>query len=100
MKIIKTLTIYLKSSIEELKKVAWPTKAETFRYSALVIGISLAIALAVGILDFALTLGLEELIKIRPAPTVDVKAQPINTQSTPIKIDPSDIQVETVPTTK
>ncbi len=59
MNIAKSLTDYLKASIEELKKVAWPTKAETTKYSLLVIGISLALALAIGILDFIFTGGIE-----------------------------------------
>lgn len=55
---------YIKSSIEELRKVAWPTRAETVRYSLLVIGISLGLALAVGVLDYAFTIGIEQLIQL------------------------------------
>lgn len=55
---------YIKASIEELKKVAWPTRAETIRYSILVIAISTGLALAIGIIDFVLNLGVEKLIDI------------------------------------
>ena len=35
---------YIKGSVEEMKKVTWPTKKETYNYTLLVIGISLAVA--------------------------------------------------------
>jgi len=43
---------YIKASIEEMKKVTWPTKKETMRYTWLVIALSLAIAAFLGLLDF------------------------------------------------
>jgi len=57
------LTQYIKDSKTELKKVAWPTKKETFNYTMAVIGISLAIAVLIGVADYLLTLGAEQLIK-------------------------------------
>ncbi len=51
--------------IEELKKVTWPTKEETFRLTVIVIGISLIIGLYIGIIDVLLTKGLEMLAKSR-----------------------------------
>jgi len=54
---------YFISARAELKKVAWPTRPEITRFSILVIVISLAIAAFFGILDYALNLGLEQLIK-------------------------------------
>lgn len=54
---------YLKTSKTELKKVVWPTKKETTNYTLLVIGISLAVAIFLGVLDYIFTLGLELLIK-------------------------------------
>lgn len=53
---------YVKESIIELKKVSWPTKKETYRYTLLVIGLSLLIASFLGILDFIFNLGLQTLI--------------------------------------
>lgn len=101
---LNALINYLKSSIEELKKVAWPTRSETIRYSALVVGISVGLALAIGILDFALTQGLEKLIEI--VPTTEQAAPETETQRIPISpsdlengvINIGDIQVETTPT--
>ncbi len=53
---------YLKASIEEMKKVAWPTKKETYNYTILVIAISIGVALFLGFLDLIFTKGLEFLI--------------------------------------
>ncbi|PIR66261.1 MAG: preprotein translocase subunit SecE [Parcubacteria group bacterium CG10_big_fil_rev_8_21_14_0_10_36_14] len=54
---------YILESKAELKKVVWPNKKETTNYTILVIEISLGIALFFGVLDYFLTLGLENLIK-------------------------------------
>lgn len=48
---------YLKESYAEMKKVTWPTKKETYRYTVLVIGISLATAAFLGALDEIFSLG-------------------------------------------
>jgi len=56
------ITEYLKASLEEMKKVAWPTKKETYNYTLLVIFISLGVALFLGFLDLIFTKGLELLI--------------------------------------
>jgi preprotein translocase subunit SecE len=63
MNIISKITTYIKDSITELKKVAWPTKKETTNYTLLVIGISLALAAFIGIIDYILSLGIQQVIK-------------------------------------
>jgi preprotein translocase subunit SecE len=52
------LTNYIKGSVEEMKKVTWPTKKETKNYTYLVIGVSLGVAAFLGALDYILTFGL------------------------------------------
>lgn len=54
---------YFISARAELKKVSWPTRAEITRFSLLVIGISLAIAVFFGIVDYILVFGLEQVIR-------------------------------------
>jgi preprotein translocase subunit SecE len=56
------LANYLKSSMEEMKKVTWPTKKETYNYTLMVIGVSLSVALLLGALDYIFNLGLEKII--------------------------------------
>ena len=44
---------FLKEAKAELQKVNWPTKKQTINYTLIVIGISLAISLFLGGLDFS-----------------------------------------------
>lgn len=53
---------YIKASIEEMKKVTWPTRKETYNYTLMVIFISLGVAMFLGLLDVIFTNGLEFLI--------------------------------------
>ncbi|MBI5037887.1 MAG: preprotein translocase subunit SecE [Candidatus Kerfeldbacteria bacterium] len=53
---------YIRESRDELKKVLWPSKAETVKYTLLVVGISLGVALFLGAVDFGLNLLVEKLI--------------------------------------
>lgn len=59
---MKKITNYIKASVQEMKKVTWPTKKETYRYTLLVIGISLGIAAFLGSLDYIFNLGLQALL--------------------------------------
>ena len=56
------LISFLKEVKLEVKKVNWPTKEETIRYTLIVIGISTGVALFLGGLDFILTLFLNKII--------------------------------------
>ncbi len=60
---IGSLKQYFQEARVELKKVIWPTKQETVHSTMLVIGISLAVAVFLGALDFVFNLGLEKLIQ-------------------------------------
>ncbi|MFH0988158.1 MAG: preprotein translocase subunit SecE [Parcubacteria group bacterium] len=53
---------YLVDSKNELKKVAWPTKHETYKHSLLVIGISLFVALFLGVLDMIFSKALSSIL--------------------------------------
>ena len=50
---------FLQESKQELKRVNWPTKDETKRYTLFVILFSLAFALFLGILDYGFLRTLE-----------------------------------------
>ena len=47
------LTKYIKEAYAEMRKVTWPTKKETTRYTFMVIGVSIAVAAFLGLLDMA-----------------------------------------------
>jgi preprotein translocase subunit SecE len=46
---------FLKQTIEELKKVVWPTKNEVIRLTGVVIVVSVLVGLFIGGLDFIFT---------------------------------------------
>ncbi len=56
------LVNYLKGAREELAKVVWPNRETTIRHTIVVIGISIAIAIFLGLVDFLLSKILEIVI--------------------------------------
>jgi len=57
------LAQYLVDAKKEMKNVTWPTKAEVKKHTILVIAISLAVALFLGLCDYIISLGIERVIK-------------------------------------
>lgn len=49
---------YIKDVRAELKHVSWPTRAQTILYTVVVIAISLATAVYLGLLDYIFTEGI------------------------------------------
>lgn len=54
---------YLKDTRSELRHVAWPTQRQAIISTALVIGISIAVALFVGAFDYLFTRSVDWFIK-------------------------------------
>jgi preprotein translocase subunit SecE len=46
------ITTFIKEARVEMRKVNWPTRTETVKYTSLVVGLSLAVALFLGSLDY------------------------------------------------
>ena len=46
------ITTFIKEARVELRKVNWPTREQTIKYTALVVGLSLAVAIFLGTLDY------------------------------------------------
>jgi len=53
---------FLKEFKSELFKVVWPTRKETLRITLVVIAFSLVTAAFLGLVDYGLTKGLEQLL--------------------------------------
>jgi preprotein translocase subunit SecE len=53
---------YFQESYHELRKVAWPTRKEVFQNTLLVVVISLAVAIFLGILDYLFNLALKNVL--------------------------------------
>jgi len=54
---------YFKGAVQELKKVNWPTRKETIRYTLGVLGLSFTVAIILGLVDFGLIKSMAILIK-------------------------------------
>ncbi|OGY17714.1 MAG: preprotein translocase subunit SecE [Candidatus Chisholmbacteria bacterium RIFCSPHIGHO2_12_FULL_49_9] len=54
---------FIRQSIEELKKVSWPTRTETAKLTLIVIAVSVAVGLYIGALDFLFTKLVELIIQ-------------------------------------
>jgi len=55
---------FLEGTKQEIKKVNWPTKEETIRYTVFTIGFSIVLSLFLGVFDF-IFLRLLELIIVK-----------------------------------
>jgi preprotein translocase subunit SecE len=56
------LAVFLKEVRLEMKKVNWPTRKETVKYTLIVVGVSAAVALFLGGLDYIFTLLLQSFL--------------------------------------
>ncbi len=63
MNIATKITDYFKGSFSEMKKVVWPTRKQTIRYSAIVIAMSIGMAVFFGVLDYFFGIGLAWIIR-------------------------------------
>ena len=88
MNIFERLKEYLRSSRTELQTVAWPSREETLRYTALVAGASLVFGLFFGLFDFGLSRLVESTVTRRTSPSSSEAQEPS-------PFDPNDVQVET-----
>lgn len=58
----KNIISFIKESRDELKKVSWPSRQTTLRYTVIVVAASLAVGLITGGVDYFLTIALEKLV--------------------------------------
>lgn len=52
MTLVNSISTYFRGAIAEMKKVVWPTKQQTIRYSSVVIALSVGMAIFFGLLDY------------------------------------------------
>ncbi len=58
----RTVVTFVKEAREELKKVSWPDRQTTIRYTVIVIVASLFVGVIIGGIDYMFTLALEQII--------------------------------------
>lgn len=59
------ITAYLQDSIAEFRRVTWPTRGQAIKLSGIVLGLLLASAVFVAILDFVFNQGYKYLLSIQ-----------------------------------
>ena len=62
---MKPLIEYVKAVRDEFAHVTWPTRNQAIAYTALVIGISLFVAVLLGGFDFIFTFGVEKILLLK-----------------------------------
>lgn len=62
---MNALVEYIKAVRAEFTHVSWPTRNQAIAYTALVIGISLFVAVLLGLCDFIFTYGLEKILSLK-----------------------------------
>lgn len=63
MSLVTKFKDYILGAYAEMLKVVWPTKKQTINYTALVVVMSIGMAVFFGVLDYVFNLGLEFLIR-------------------------------------
>lgn len=61
---MSAVTTYVRDALEDLRQVRWPTRQQAIRFSAIVIGFTLACAIVFGVVDFVLSLALKGILSL------------------------------------
>jgi preprotein translocase subunit SecE len=59
---MKKVFAFVKEAFAELKKVVWPSRKETIRYTAMVIAFSVVTAVILGAADYGLLRGVQKIL--------------------------------------
>lgn len=104
MSLIDQISQYVHAARAELLKVSWPSKRDTMRYSALVVGVSVVVAIFFGLLDVGLSRIIQAVVTRAPIPATDQAAPSSpesdtttkDTKSPPMTITPETVLVQPV----
>jgi preprotein translocase subunit SecE len=64
MKAIKKAVSYFREVFDEMRKITWPSREATIRYSIYVVIVSVAVGAFFAALDFVFNFGLEQLLNV------------------------------------
>lgn len=54
---------YIRETRGELRKVTWPTREESQRLTAIVLGVTVAMSIFLGLLDFVFSKGIQAMVQ-------------------------------------
>lgn len=63
MNVATKIKDYFHGAYSEARKVTWPTRKQTINYSIVVVAMTIGVAVFFAVVDRALNLGLEQLLK-------------------------------------
>ncbi len=95
---VNDLISYVRNSIAELKKVTWPTKQQTIRYSVMVVSVSVGVAVFFAVLDFGFSRLVTYALATRTPSAQTETPAPADVVPTVEPINVNDVQVESVET--
>lgn len=61
---VHPLIRYFRETRGELRKVTWPTREESQRLTAIVLGVTAVMALFLGVLDFLFSRGVQSIVRL------------------------------------
>lgn len=61
--IFHNIATYLREVRDELKKVIWPSRKDLTKHTIIVIGVSLGVAVFLGVLDLVFSFGIEKILE-------------------------------------
>ena len=79
-----SLIQYIKDTRGELHHVAWPTRAQTTVFTALVITLSVVVSLYLGLFDYIFTQSLSRGLEYLPQNTGMLEINPVNDLPLPV----------------
>ena len=98
------LVDYLQDSVQELKKVTWPTRNQAVRLTLLVLGFCVAAAVVIGLMDGIFSFGHQKLVDyattINPPEYIDdttATAVPVTTSQPVVNVG-TEVPATTAPT--
>lgn len=74
---------YLKDTRGEMNHVAWPTRLQTIVYTALVMSLSIVVAVYLGVFDYLFTTGLSKGLDYLPQTESGLQLNEISTTTVP-----------------
>ena len=80
MTLSQKLAEYLRSTREEVRKVSWPTRQDTIRYSALVVAITVTVSAFFALLDF----GFSQLVNLAAEKRSEAIVNQLNQAQKPV----------------
>jgi preprotein translocase SecE subunit len=90
------ITNYVRESMEEVTKVAWPTKNQAVRLTAIVLGFCVVFAAFLAAVDYVASSGYTELLKFASQNAISTTEEvALPSDAAPLEIDVSGAETDT-----